>query len=125
MNGFSERLEKLARLIDDDKGLDFLGLVHRTDAPDRWDLVVSSPALEPGGVDALRYVAGRLPKALKKSEIISLARIVALPRENELLSRLSQDERVRPGVVSPLIDSRFDRALLIRPLTKADAASAK
>ena len=88
-----KKLEKVAKIVDAEKHLDFFGVVRRDSVPfARWDVILSARKLVPWSADAIIYVAGLLRKGLTDREIIDIAQVVALPRDNELIKSLSQDE---------------------------------
>ncbi|MFI5380939.1 MAG: hypothetical protein ACHRHE_16700 [Tepidisphaerales bacterium] len=96
------KLEKVADVVADEKPrLRFFGLVHRITSPwDRWDLLVCSDKLAPRSIEAIRYILEVLKaKKLTREEMIRIARIVVLPRNNELIAALSEDEQLPLGKV--------------------------
>jgi len=85
-----KKLEKVAEIARVEKRLRFLGLVHHDLLPqDRWDVIVSADLLVPWSTGAIAYVAGLLSRELTDGEMIKIAQIVALPRDNELIRALS------------------------------------
>ena len=116
MKTFFDKLHPLADQIDRAKGLGFFAVVHRANGLyDRWDLLISSPKLKPWSIEALRYIAGLLQKALTADELVRIARIVVLPPESEVITSLLHDDQLRPGKMGSPLDDRFDRALVLRP----------
>jgi hypothetical protein len=118
-----EKLEGLAEDLNAAKSkLHFLGLVHRVDAPDRWDLLVSSDQLAPWSMEALRYVSERLQKILTPEELVQISRVVALPRNYDLIAKLSRNDQQRAGELQFLHPSEsFDRAIVIWPANRTQA----
>jgi hypothetical protein len=89
-----KKLEKVAEIVDAEKRLDFFGVVRRDSLPfERWDVIVSARRLIPWSTDAITYVAGLLRRNLTDREIINIAQVVALPRNNELIKSLGEDAR--------------------------------
>jgi hypothetical protein len=123
----TEKLKKIAAEIAREKPtLHFFGLVHRVDAPDRWDLLVSSDKLAPWSMPALKYIAERLQKLLTANEIVQIARVVALPPDNDVILQLLESPQDRRGDVSFLRPAeRFDRALRIWPALDRLAVATK
>jgi hypothetical protein len=121
MNAFVKKLSRIAADMAAEKPkLHFFGLVHRADAPDLWDLLVSSDKLEPWSMQALRYVAARLKKVLTAEELVKISRIVVLPRKNKAITALTQNPQIRLGEISFLHPAdRFDQAVVIWPAEKA------
>src|SRR5271154_6971447 len=97
------KLKKVAAIVAAEKPkLHFFGLIHRVDVPDRWDLLVSSDKLAPWSMEALNYIADHLKKVLTAKEIISIAQIVALPRNNSVIASLTKGERIDSGEITGL-----------------------
>ncbi len=117
MNAFVNKLKKIAVVVARERPtLHFFGLVHRVDAPDRWDLLVSSDQLAPWSMEALNYLADLLKKELTSQELVRIARIVALPQENDVVTSLIQNPQLRSGELSTLPPrDRFDKAVVIWP----------
>jgi hypothetical protein len=115
MNTLLERLKKVASIVNAERPkLHFFGLVHPVDAPDGWDLLVSSDRLEPWSMEALRYIVGRLKKALTAKEMVRIAQVVVLPRNHKAIAGLRQNQQIRPGELTFLRPAdRFDQAIVI------------
>ena len=113
MNRLLDKLKKVAVRVDQEKGLEFFGLVHRADV-DVWDLIVSSPRLEPWSMAALEYVAGHLRKALTVQEMVKISQIAVLPPDHKVIRWLSRDELIVPGRLANVHDADFDQAFIIR-----------
>jgi hypothetical protein len=117
MKALIEKMRKVADLIAIEKPrLRFLGLVHRTGAPLGWDVVIAADPLAPRTADALDYVAKRLKKVMKVSELVQISRIVVLPRNHHVIKELTRDNELKPGQLSPVFPpDRFDQAVMIWP----------
>jgi hypothetical protein len=117
MTSILEKLKKVAERVNAEKPeLHFFALVHRVDAPDRWDLLVSSDKLEPWSMDALKYIVGHLKKVLSADEITRIAQVVVLPRDSKVISSLNHNPQVQAGELSFLHPAdRFDQAFVIWP----------
>lgn len=113
-----EKLEKIAIRISQEKPrLHFLGLVHRTGAlHDRWDLLVSSDKLAPWTMEALNYVVDQLKKVLTSDELIRIARVIALPRDNPVIASLLRDRQSSTNPIGFPQRDRFDEQDVIWPL---------
>lgn len=108
MRGVADRIER-------ERGLEFFALVHPVDGLyDHWDLLVSSPNLEPHSTAALRYVVQLLQKALTVSEMVRVSRIVVLPMDHDVIQSLVDDDLSYAGRVSAPLASEFDRVFVIR-----------
>ena len=122
MNTLLEKLKRVASRVEAERGLDFFGLVHRADI-DEWDLLVSSPNLEPWSAAALEYVAEQLRRALTVREMVSISQIAVLPRDHKVIEWLSRDELILPERLSTVHDADFDRALILRRLQPEEATA--
>ena len=117
-----EKLRKIASDIAQEKPkLHLVGLVHRVDAPPGdWDLLVSSDKLDPWNIDSIKYVVGQLKRRLRPAEMMSIATVVPLPRNNALVARLIQDD---DGLLSSVHGlhpmDRIEQAVVIWPLKHA------
>ena len=111
------KLKRVAEIVAKEKPkLHFFGLVHRVDVPDRWDLLVSSDKLAPWSMEALKYIAGQLKKALTADEIIRIARIVALPRNNAVIASLAKSDAIDSDEIEGLHPAdNFDQTITIWP----------
>jgi hypothetical protein len=114
------KLEKVAAAIPK---LHFLGVVHRTNAPDRWDLLVSAGELTPWSLDALKSIDKCLKEVGKLSaeELVTFAQIVALPPKNEVIQTLSQNGHIQAKSLRPA--DRFDKYEIIFRRKKAEKAA--
>lgn len=116
MNRFFEKLELVARQANREKGLYFFAVAHPIDGlHDRWDLLVSSPGLEPWSTPSLRYIAGLLQQHLRIDDIVKVSRIIVLPRDNDVISSLMEDEQIQSGRSAPAHADLFDRVVLLYP----------
>jgi hypothetical protein len=119
MNDWVDNLTKVAKDIAKERSkLHFFGVVHPTDAPyDRWDLLVSSDKLTPWSTDSIRYIVGRLKDHLSSEEMVKIAMVVALPKNNPIIAALLKNGGRSPGNLGPLHD--FDDYEVIIPTKKA------
>jgi hypothetical protein len=93
---------------------------------DRWDLLVSSDKLTPWSPESLKYIVEKLQKVGKLSpeDMVRIARVVALPRDNEVITELRENERILPGRLSVLHHAdRFDQAFVIWPKSASRVAA--
>lgn len=124
MKSLFDKLESIAARVDKERGLYFFAAVHPTGGlHDRWDLLVSSPNLKPWSMDALRYVSGLLQKALTVADIVRIARINVLPRENEVIASIMDNDQVKARRLTALNDEQFDRVFLVHPVTRKQHAA--
>jgi hypothetical protein len=118
------KLKKMAtRLAKEKPKLHLFALVHRVEAPDRWDLLVSSDKLAPWSMNALNYIVPRLKKALTIEEIIKISQVVVLPPTNAVVTSLANYAHTETGDISGLYPTdRFDRVYVIWPLSEQSKA---
>lgn len=101
--------EKFAQLRDEiiaEKGeLSLFALFLREDA-DNWDVVVAAPWLEQDKASALKYLSAKITKALSKSELLDLSRIILLESDDPSVEALVSDAHVEQ-TVAEMHDSTF------------------
>ena len=73
-------------------------LFLREDAPDRWDLLVSSRWLESGEIRSLGDFVDELKQQIGEEEFLILSRIVTLTHEDQGLWAILRAVRLRRGV---------------------------
>ena len=96
-----KKLASIAEVIAREKGpLHFFAVVQRSAVADRWDILVSAKKLKPWSIEAIRYIADLLQKRLSVGEIVQVARIVPLPRDNALVEDLSNSPSWPRGTYS-------------------------
>jgi hypothetical protein len=126
MNHWFDKLKSVARAIADDRPkLHFFGLVHPVEAPnDRWDLLVSSDKLTPWNADSIRYVVNLLNEQLSPEEIVKIATVVTLPKDNDVVVALSKGVANSSNGIRGLrpIDD-FDGVEVIWPAKKSGRAA--
>jgi len=119
MNIPRDKLTRVAEEIAADKPeLHFFGLVHRAEAPDRWDLLVSSDQLVPWSMKALNFVVEHLKKILTTEEMVQIAQVVALPRDNKIIQSLKRNPRAWHGSLNDA-RPRIDEAVVIWPMKES------
>ena len=83
------------RELSTEKGeFDLFGLFLRTEAPDKWDLVVSSPWLEQGKLKALSEFVEKLNVAIGEEQVLSLSRVVTLNADDPALHAVTRAVKV-------------------------------
>ena len=119
MNIKIEKLQELMREVAEDKG-DFtlFGLFLREEAPDKWDLVVSSPWLEAGKMSALGDFVERLKSAIGEKQLLSISRVVTLAGDDPSLKAVLRTVNVDDGLVevkdSDLFGLKIEHAYFLR-----------
>lgn len=90
MRQMTEKLKIVATELTAKRGrFALFALIMREDAPDLWDLVVSADWLESAGHDGMRVVADAVQKKLSVEEVVTLSRVVVLPRRHALVKAVT------------------------------------
>lgn len=114
-----EKIRRAMREIAAKKG-DFtlFALLRREDAPDGWDLVVSSPWLEEGKLKALGEFAEALKRSIGEKQLRELSRIVTIneddPALTAILSSMQVDDAVTEVRESVFFGLRVEHAIFLR-----------
>jgi len=94
------KLRQLMRDLSKEKGeFSLFGLFLRAEAPDKWDLVVSSPWLEVGKLRALGEFVDRLSAAIGEDQLLSISRVVTLNGDDPALETVTKAVGVEDGLV--------------------------
>jgi hypothetical protein len=114
-----DKLRQLMRDLSKEKGeFSLFGLFLRAEAPDKWDLVVSSPWLEEGKLKALGEFAERLAAAIGEEQLLSLSRVVTLNADDPALDAVTKAVSVEDGLIeirdSDLFGLRIAHAYIFR-----------
>lgn len=113
---------KLSQLMDEvsaEKGeFTLFGLFERDEAPDKWELVVSSPWLEEGKLKALGEFVQKLKSAIGRKQMLSLSRVVTLNADEPALEAVLKAVEVEHGMEelhdSELSGLKFKHAYIFR-----------
>jgi hypothetical protein len=114
-----EKLRRAMRTISAKRG-DFtlFALFRREDAPDGWDLVVSSSWLEEGKLKALGEFAEALKRSIGERQVRELSRIVTIKQDDPglkaILSSIQVDDGVAEVRESVFFGLRVERAIFLR-----------
>jgi hypothetical protein len=114
-----EKLRQVMRDLSREKGeFSFFGLFLREEAPDRWDLVVSSPWLEDSDLNTLREFAEKLRAAIGEEQLLFVSRIVTLDADEPALDAVTREISVEDGLVelrdADLFGHRMAQAYILR-----------
>ena len=122
------KLEVVARAVEVKRGpFALFGLFMREDSPRLWDLVVSAPWLEEGGLTALREFVKTLASVIGQEAVRSLSRVVTLNRDEPALHAILAEVGEAPLPLSkqghnlfglPIEDAYILRARHRRPPPK-------
>lgn len=114
-----EKLRRAMREISAKKG-DFtlFALFRREDAPEGWDLVVSSSWLEEGKLKALGEFAEALKGSIGEKQLRALSRIVTIRHDDPALKAILSSIQVDDGVAevreSVFFGLRVEHAIFMR-----------
>jgi hypothetical protein len=114
-----ERLRRAMHSIAKKKGsFTLFALFRREDAPDGWDLVVSSPWLKEGRLKQLAEFVDALKRILGERQLRELSRIVTIKGDDPALKEVLQEIQIEDGVVevreSMFFDLRIKQAIFLR-----------
>lgn len=114
-----EKFRRAMRRIAAKKGPFVLfALFRRENAPDGWDLVVSSPWLKEGRLKQLAEFADELKEIIGERQLRELARIVTIKGDDPGLKEVLQEIQIEDGVVevreSMFFDLRIRQAIFLR-----------
>jgi hypothetical protein len=100
-----KKLLAVARDIEKEKGtLTLIAVLKREAALDQWDLIIAAPWVTNANLSELRYVTDKMQKRLTKDEMISIAQVVLLRPEDQVVRQIiGQFHRVdqTSGVLPP------------------------
>lgn len=105
-----EQVEKL-RAVEKDLSkehgdFELFALFLRENAPNKWDLIVSSDWARADKKAAIHTIVGKLQSALNQRERIMLSRVIILNKDNEGLSELHNMLSVEHGLAE-ISDGNF------------------
>lgn len=103
-----ERLRQVMRELAAEKG-DFtlFGLFLREEAPDKWDLVISSSWLEEGKLKALEEFVEKLASTIGEDEMLKFSRIVTVSHDDPNLDAILRAVSIDDGLMEVRESSFF------------------
>jgi hypothetical protein len=99
MIALTELTEVLRRATAKYGPFTLFGLFMREEAPDKWDLVVSSPWLEAGKLKALSDFAVILRDVLTDTGMLALSRVVTLNSGDPALDAILRSVQLEEGPI--------------------------
>ncbi len=112
MRELAEQLQRVEHEIAEERGpFTLFGLFLRDGAPDRWDVVFAAPWVDEDEYAAIRFMADRLRKALKKTDLVSISRVVPILKDNPGLKAVTRAIDVSHGMVEVENTTFFDLAI--------------
>ena len=85
---------------------ELFALFLREDAPDKWDLVISSEWARKNKKDAINYLIGKVREKFSDDELVQLSRIIVLNKDDAALKALHRTMQVEHSI-SEIRDSNF------------------
>lgn len=100
MNELADAVGQAERAMADEKGqFTLFALFLRQDAPNVWDVVVSSPWVESDRAEALRYISAKLRAHLTDAQLTQLSRIVLVEPSSPSLDAIRRFVRAEHSAV--------------------------
>jgi hypothetical protein len=88
-SSFVKKLADLETSMSRDMGeFELFGVLLREESPEKWDLVVAAPWLDPDNRESFKLVADALQEILTREEFLEISRIVILEKGNQFLENL-------------------------------------
>ena len=107
MKELVEKLKNVERTISEEKGeFELFGLFLRDDAPDKWDIVISSDWARQNKKDSINYLVDKIKTEITKEEMLKLSRLVVLDKDDAALNALHSAMHVEHGIAE-IRDSNF------------------
>lgn len=103
----AEKLQAVEKKISDSKGrFELFALFLREDAPNKWDLLISSDWARKDKKAALKEIIQEIQSVLTQQEILMLSRLIVLEKDDAALKALHGAMRVEHGLAE-ISDSNF------------------
>ena len=81
---------KIVNQIEKERGqLTMCAVVLRDESPDRWDVVVAAPWLNPSKRESYEYLAKTFSQFLTREEMLSISRIVPVSSNDPLVKEFT------------------------------------
>lgn len=108
MKELAMKLQELERSLSDTQGaFELFALFLREDAPDKWDLVISSDWASRDKKSAVSLIAEKIKLSLSAEEKIKLSRIIVLNKGEPALNALHGAMQVEHGLAE-ISNSNFN-----------------
>lgn len=107
MKELAEKLRDIEiDLSNENGGFELFALFLREDAPDKWDLIISSDWARENKKLALNTIVSKIQSELNYEETVKLSRIIILNKDDAALNALHGAMHVEHGVAE-ISDSNF------------------
>ena len=107
MKSLAEKVSKQLAKLDEFAPIYLWALFEHEDAPDKWDIVLSSQGSDQNTASAIRKISQHLVPELDKIELAAVSRIVVIPSEAPSVMALASDAGFQGGIAE-IWDSNFD-----------------
>lgn len=111
MKSLAEKVSKQLPKLDEFSPLYLWAMFEHEDAPDKWDVVLSSQGSDQNIASAIRKISDHLVPELDRSELAAVSRIVVIPSEEPSVLALASSVRVQGGIME-VHDCDFDGLLI-------------
>jgi hypothetical protein len=103
----AEKLQKVEEKLSKEKGeFELFALFLREDAPNKWDLLISSDWARENKKEAINFILKEIRKELSDQELLMLSRIIILDKDNPALQAIHSAMHVEHGLAE-ISDSSF------------------
>ena len=99
MKSLAEKVSKQLAKLDEFAPIYLWALFEHEDAPDKWDIVLSSQGSDQNTASAIRKISQHLVPELDKMELAAVSRIVVIPSEDPSVTALASGMAVQGGIV--------------------------
>lgn len=106
MKSLAEKVRNLSAELEEYAPVYLWSLFENEDAPDKWDIVLSSRGSDQNAAAAIRKISKHLVPQLDKSELAAISRIVVIPSEEPSVMALAASMAVQGGLIE-IRDSNF------------------
>ena len=102
------KLQSVEKTLSDSKGpFELFALFLREDAPNKWDLLISSDWARNDKKAALNVIISEIQKVLSQQELLMLSRLIILEKDDAALNALHSAMHVEHGMAE-ISDSNFN-----------------
>lgn len=99
MKSLAEKVSKQLPKLDEFSPIYLWALFEHEDAPDKWDVVLSSRGSDQNAASAIRKISDHLVPELDRNELAAVSRIVVIPSEEPSVLALASSVAVQGGIM--------------------------
>ncbi len=108
MKSILEKLKQIIQSLEDKHGpILIFALFLREDPLEKWDIVVAASWLSASDMNSYKIIASKIQETLNSVELIELARIVILDRDDHVLSFFQDNFSVTNGHYEEVSGDQF------------------